>query len=62
MYGKIKIALKYFLNFKFVLVTKKANIPPYNIATTHENTAKINVFSKGVHKLALATFPVNKST
>ena len=28
MYGKIKMELKYFLNFRFVLVTKNANVPP----------------------------------
>lgn len=28
MYGKMKIELKYFLNFRFVLVTKNAKVPP----------------------------------
>ena len=28
MYGKIKMELKYFLNFRFVLVTRNAKVPP----------------------------------
>ena len=62
IYGKIKMELKYFLNFKLVLVTRKANTPPYRIEIRQVNTAKSSVFHNGFHRFVLASRLVNKST
>ena len=62
MYGNIKIELKYFLNFKFVLVIKNANNPPNTIEIKQVKTARSTVFNIGVHRLLFASLLVNKST
>ncbi len=62
MYGKMKIELKYFLNFRFVRVTKNAKHPPYKMEIKQVNTASNNVFKSGIHRLVFACALVNKST
>ena len=61
VYGKIKMELRYFLNFMFVLVTKNANKPPKRIDIQQVHTDKIMVFKSGVQRFALASLEVNRS-
>ena len=61
MYGKIKIELKYFLNFISVLVTRNANRPPKRIDITQVRTERITVFSSGFHKFVFASLLVKRS-
>jgi hypothetical protein len=62
IYGKIKIELRYCLNLRLVLVTKKAKIPPYRIEMIQERIANLIVFHKGINKLTFTSLLVNKST
>ncbi len=61
MYGKIKIELKYFLNFISVLVTKNAKSPPNSIDIKHVSTDKMIVFNKGFQRLVTASLLVKRS-
>ena len=61
MYGKIKMELKYFLNFISVLVTRNANKPPNKMEIKHVSTERITVLRSGVHRLALASLLVKRS-
>ena len=61
MYGKMKMELKYFLNFRFVLVTKNANVPPYRMDIRQVSTASIKVFHSGFQRFVLARRLVNRS-
>jgi hypothetical protein len=62
MYGNINMELRYFLNFMFVLVIRKANTPPNSIDITQDITESSTVFRSGVQRLALASLLVNRST
>ena len=61
IYGKMKIALRYFLNFRFVRVTRYAKTPPYNIAPKHAKILISTELISGVHKYIDATLRVTRS-
>ena len=61
MYGKIKILLRYLRQARFVLVTRKAIIPPKIMDTTHAPTDMSSVFISGVHRFVFASLLVNRS-
>ena len=61
MYGKMKMELRYFLNFMFVLVTKNANKPPKSIDMKQVHTDRITVFKSGNQRFVLASLEVNRS-
>ncbi len=48
MYGKIKMELMYFLHAMFVLVIRKATMPPKKIETIQVPKARKTVLRSGV--------------
>ena len=61
IYGKIKIELRYFLNFISVLVTRNAKSPPNRMDMKHVNTERITVFKSGIQRFVFASLLVKRS-
>ena len=59
MYGNTKIEDKNFLALIFVLVIKKATIPPYKIAITDDKIDITREFLSGIQKRTLLIFDAN---
>ena len=61
MYGKMKIELTYFLHAMFVLVTRKATIPPKRMETIQVPMARRTVLRSGIQRFVRASLLVKRS-